>query len=138
MSWAQSISVYVAAKKAGVNTTTLPQEKAARVYLMARELTFFPRQKNPANGDSQCIWIEGLALAVCLTAIKISILLFYNRIFTIRPFRLSVYFAIIILTGWGVSTFVVSVPLPQREIPASLILDTHDRANSVNCLLATL
>lgn len=93
-----------------------------------QEASIFLSSEKSANGNRQFIWVGGLILIICLTAIKISILLFYHRIFAIiRPFRLSVYFAITVLIGWCISIFVVSIPPLPLNISLPLILKTHDR-----------
>lgn len=116
MSWAQSINVWVAVGKAGVNTTTLPPLEAARVSLLVSE-DCSQDQTFEGLQSSQCLWIEGLPLSICLPAIKISVLLFYNRIFTIKPFRRSVHVAVVVLTAWGISTFLVSKYILQHYCP---------------------
>ena len=54
------------------------------------------------------LWIGGIFLCIVLTAVKISILLFYRRIFTTKIFKRSVDVMIFILGGWVVATTVVS------------------------------
>ena len=54
------------------------------------------------------LWIGGIILCVVLSAVKISILLFYRRIFTTKTFKRCVDVMIFILAGWGVATMVVS------------------------------
>ena len=54
------------------------------------------------------IWIGGVILCIVLTAVKISVLLFYRRIFTTRTFKRCVDVMIVVLFGWGIATMVVS------------------------------
>ena len=47
-------------------------------------------------------------MGVGLAAIKISVLLFYRRIFVTKSFRRRVDAFVIVLIGWGISTVFVS------------------------------
>ena len=40
MSWAQAINIFVAAKKDGIDTTTMSSIEAMRTYLLARDMHF--------------------------------------------------------------------------------------------------
>lgn len=87
MSLAYSINTWVAADIGGVDTTTLSPPKAAEVFF-------------------RCLWIEGLPLGICLASIKISILLFYRRIFVTKIFKRWIDVMTVVLIGWAVSTII--------------------------------
>lgn len=88
--WGQSINIFAAAAKAGVGTTTVPLPQAVKAFTI-------------------CLWVVGFPLNVSLASIKISILLFYKRIFIIKPFEICVQIAIAILTAWGVSSCIAQL-----------------------------
>jgi fatty-acid desaturase len=46
---------------------------------------------------------------ISLTATKISILLQYHRIFTLREMRIPVYVALVIVSAWGTTTLFTSI-----------------------------
>lgn len=46
---------------------------------------------------------------ISLTITKISILLQYHRIFTLREMRIPVYVALVIIGAWGITTLFTSI-----------------------------
>lgn len=107
MCYAISINTFVAASLAGVNSTTLDPLTAATVFLKVALLSLF-NQLDFCSNMRQALWIEGFPLGIGLSVIKISILLFYYRLFTTPIFRLCVKALIWILIGWAISTVIVS------------------------------
>ena len=53
--------------------------------------------------QKQCKYILQVLGTLELAVIKISILLFYRRIFTVRSFRLVNNFALVLVAAWGIS-----------------------------------
>ncbi|KAB8263046.1 hypothetical protein BDV32DRAFT_146837 [Aspergillus pseudonomiae] len=53
----------------------------------------------------QCLFICSAVLQVCLSAVKISILLFYKRTFSVPKFQIAAYIAIAIVGCWGITFF---------------------------------
>ncbi|KAK6811102.1 hypothetical protein RU639_012903 [Aspergillus parasiticus] len=85
--WGVPIDVYVAAGLGGVNESILPPLEAARVFLRA-------------------LWVEIFPLIASLVLVKVSILLFYRRIFVTRWFQFAVWAYIAILLAWGIACLV--------------------------------
>ncbi|OGM45778.1 hypothetical protein ABOM_005481 [Aspergillus bombycis] len=85
--WGVPIDVYVAAGLGGVGESTLPPLDAARVFLRA-------------------LWIEIFPLIASLVLVKVSILLYYRRIFVTRWFQIAVWVYIAILLAWGIACLV--------------------------------
>ncbi|KAI1465651.1 uncharacterized protein F4812DRAFT_105310 [Daldinia caldariorum] len=84
--WGISVDIFVAAGLAGVDHTyqTLDPISSAIIFL-------------------RLLWIEGFPLVISLTLVKISILLFYTRIFATRKFRLAVHIFVGILIAWCIA-----------------------------------
>ena len=59
--------------------------------------------------STQGLWIEALLLEVCLATVKISILCFYKRIFSIPRFVIAANIGIAIIATWGVIYSFVSL-----------------------------
>ncbi|OGM49785.1 hypothetical protein ABOM_001554 [Aspergillus bombycis] len=55
----------------------------------------------------QCIFICSAILQVSLSAVKISILLFYKRTFSVPKFQIAIYTAIAIVGCWGIAFFLL-------------------------------
>lgn len=122
MNLAFSINTWVAAGIGGIDTTTLSPIKAIQVFFRVSKVLSYSRGLLVAQSGHvgsygyQCLWIEGLPLGICLASIKISVLLFYRRIFAVRAFKKWVDLMILVLIGWAISTVTVSRP----SIPTSL------------------
>jgi len=84
--WAMSVNVWVAGSILGVD-----------VYKGVDPI-------EAAELSIRTTWIDGFMLGVNLALTKISILLFYKGIFVTRWFRISVWFMIIVISGWALST----------------------------------
>ena len=74
----------------------------------------------------QCLYVQSVFLGVTLATVKISILLFYRRIFVTTIFKRRVDAMMIVVSGWGISITIVStlcendklsIPTPQAKIP---------------------
>ena len=63
----------------------------------------------------QCLIIASSLVQLPLSAVKISILFFYKRIFTTRKFRIAVWITIPFIVVWGIIFFVVSISIPWSE-----------------------
>ncbi|KAI1170443.1 hypothetical protein F4777DRAFT_583897 [Nemania sp. FL0916] len=88
-SWGISIDIFVAAGLAGVDYTYPSQSPLSSAIIFLRAL-----------------WIEGFPLIFSLTFVKISILLFYTRIFTTRKFKLAVHIYVGILVAWCIAIII--------------------------------
>ncbi|KUI67227.1 hypothetical protein VM1G_02944 [Cytospora mali] len=84
--WGISIDTFVAAGMAGTDYTypSLSPLSASVIFL-------------------RTLWIEGFPLVISLSLVKISILLFYARVFTTFKFKLAVHIYVGILTAWCIS-----------------------------------
>ena len=107
MCWAISINTIVAAGVAGINTTDMTRSNAARLFFKV-SLSKLSRFDWNANMANQIMWVEGIFLCAALAAVKISILLFYRRIFVTRMFKRCVDIMVVVLVGWMISGIVVS------------------------------
>ncbi|KAK8117398.1 uncharacterized protein PG998_005679 [Apiospora kogelbergensis] len=54
---------------------------------------------------SLCLVVESLLTQFDLTTVKIAILLFYQRVFPVKPFRIAVWVAIAAVSTWGITVF---------------------------------
>ncbi|KAJ5720786.1 uncharacterized protein N7483_008720 [Penicillium malachiteum] len=81
-SWGISIDIFVAAALGGVNYTKGSVIGATIVFL-------------------RTLWIEGFVLIGSLVFVKVSILLYYQRIFVTRGFQIAVWIYVSILLAWG-------------------------------------
>jgi len=67
---------------------------------------------DPMKGISNsllCLWLAGCLVQLPLGAVKISILLFYKRIFSVGRFGIAVWIAIAVIGAWTCLFFIVSV-----------------------------
>jgi hypothetical protein len=67
---------------------------------------------NPMIGITkslQCLLISSTILQVSLSVVKISILLFYKRVFPTPVFRTAAWIAIFVVSAWGIIFFFVSI-----------------------------
>ena len=60
--------------------------------------------------EAQCLLVSSMLLQVSLAVVKISILLFYKRIFPTPKFQLAVWVGIAAVGCWGIIFFFVSMP----------------------------
>ncbi|RAL16421.1 uncharacterized protein BO97DRAFT_410812 [Aspergillus homomorphus CBS 101889] len=97
--WGISIDTFVAASIGGVNYTKGDVLSATVAFLRA-------------------LCIEGFPLAASLALVKISILLFYARIFVIPGFRLAVYSFVAIIAAWAIA-IIIAQPLCEDPITAA-------------------
>ena len=117
-----SINTWVAADIGGIDTTTLKPIRAIQVFFRVSKASSYSTGLPVSQPEYiglygfQCLWIEVLPLGICLASIKISVLLFYRRIFAIRAFKRWVDLMILVLIGWAISTVTVS----RQSIPDSL------------------
>ncbi|KAJ5636927.1 uncharacterized protein N7484_010240 [Penicillium longicatenatum] len=88
--WGVPIDVYVAAGLGGVGNSSLSALDASRVFLRA-------------------LWIEIFPLITSLVLVKVSILLFYQRIFVTPWFQLAVRIYIAILVMWGIACLIAQL-----------------------------
>ncbi|KAF2794554.1 hypothetical protein K505DRAFT_374565 [Melanomma pulvis-pyrius CBS 109.77] len=87
--WGHSINTLVAGGIGGINTITLPPREYANVAL-------------------RTLWISSFFLITALYMVKISILLFYHRLFSIhRPFGRACLAMISILSLWWISSLIL-------------------------------
>jgi len=82
MIWGQAIDVYVASSIIGVNKIKIPPLEAASETLKA-------------------LWISSFFFYTASALVKISIMLFYKRIFDTHRFRIASRIMIAVLAGWG-------------------------------------
>lgn len=59
------------------------------------------------NGRQQCLWLASALVQLPLAAVKISILLFYKRIFCTQKFGIAVWVAIFLVSCWSIIFFFV-------------------------------
>lgn len=87
--WGISIDTFVAAGMAGTDYTypSLNPLSASIIFL-------------------RTLWIEGFPLVISLSLVKISVLLFYARVFTTFKFKLAVHIYVGILTAWCISMII--------------------------------
>ncbi|KAL9101691.1 MAG: hypothetical protein Q9163_003077 [Psora crenata] len=90
MCWASAIIIYVAGAIGGIDTTSMNPMAAARLFF-------------------KCLWILGLPLNISLASIKISVLLFYRRIFITPTFKRCADTMIVVLIGWAISTAIAQI-----------------------------
>ncbi|KAL7660781.1 hypothetical protein ACMYSQ_000225 [Aspergillus niger] len=88
--WGISIDTFTAASIGGLNYTKGDVISATIAFLRA-------------------LWIEGFPLVGSLALVKISILLFYARIFVTRPFRIATYTFVAVLACWGIAIAVAQL-----------------------------
>lgn len=62
----------------------------------------------------QCLWIEGFPLVFSLAFVKIAVLLFYVRIFTLPGFKLAVHIYVAVLSAWCFAMMIVSLSSMSR------------------------
>ncbi|PYH91564.1 hypothetical protein BO71DRAFT_486146 [Aspergillus ellipticus CBS 707.79] len=88
--WGISIDIFVAAALGGVNNSTGSVLGATIVFL-------------------RTLWIEGFPLVGSLVLVKVSILLFYARIFITPWFRIATRVYIAVLIAWGIAIIVAQL-----------------------------
>ena len=97
ITFALSITTWVFAALAGVN------------HLKGNPMVSLPL-------STQSLWIQAIFLQVCLATVKISILTFYKRIFSVPKFVRAANIGITIIALWGVIYFFVSLHSFGRDI----------------------
>ena len=66
------------------------------------------RTWSPTDSDKY-LYFSIITYNISLTVTKISILLQYYRIFTLREMRIPVYIALVIVSAWGIATLFTSI-----------------------------
>ncbi|KAJ5938241.1 hypothetical protein N7454_004583 [Penicillium verhagenii] len=88
--WGISIDIFVAAALGGVDYTKGTVLSATIVFLRS-------------------LWIEGFVLIASLVLVKVSILLFYRRIFVTPWFQTAVRVYIAVLLSWGIAMIIAQL-----------------------------
>ena len=84
----------------------------------------------------QCLLISSTLLELPLTAVKVSILLFYKRVFSsISKMRVAVWITIPFIFVWGVIFFIVSIVVQFEEGEAEIFTAGPNRGGSSQCKL---
>ncbi|KAI1371659.1 hypothetical protein F4677DRAFT_434777 [Hypoxylon crocopeplum] len=80
------------------------------VFVYAHKIGIDYYSTDPLSGattSSMCLVVVSLLYGVVVTCVKISILLFYKRIFVTRTFQIAAWSAIAFVSLWGVAMFLV-------------------------------
>ncbi|KAK8043766.1 hypothetical protein PG994_012604 [Apiospora phragmitis] len=80
------------------------------VWVFAQIMGIDHYKTDTLTGDknaSLCLVVESLLTQSDLTCVKIAILLFYRRIFRVKPFSIAVWLAIGAVSTWGITVFFV-------------------------------
>jgi hypothetical protein len=64
--------------------------------------------RQSAIDSAKCLWSAILFMTVSLALVKISVLLFYKRIFVTPRFTIALWISIALVSSWGIITTVVS------------------------------
>lgn len=59
--------------------------------------------------NDKYLYFSIISYNISLTVTKISILLQYHRIFTLREMRIPVYIALVIVSAWGTTTLFTAI-----------------------------
>ncbi|PSN64929.1 hypothetical protein BS50DRAFT_47370 [Corynespora cassiicola Philippines] len=108
--WAISIDIWIFAPIVGINMTRIPQRDAA--------LTI-----------SKFLWVNEMPFSIVLGLVKISILLFYARLFSASLFKQVSWAMIIIITMWTIAILLVSI---FKTNPVSGIWTNPEETYAIN------
>jgi hypothetical protein len=68
------------------------------------------------KNSALCLVVSSLLTQSDLTTVKIAILVFYQRIFPVRRFKIAVWLAIAAVSVWGITVFFVRYPLSNNSL----------------------
>ena len=66
------------------------------------------------SSEIQVFWVEPFLVTPALVTVKVSILLFYKRIFSLPAFKMVCNIMIAIVSLWGLSNLIVRVARPTK------------------------
>jgi hypothetical protein len=110
--WSLSIITWVMAPSIGINHVKMSPDKAALETFKVRAChsTLLPGVKQNITPMLQYFWINEIPFSIVLGLVKISVLLFYGRIFPIPLFRKAVTAMVAVIAGWTIAILLVRLP----------------------------
>ena len=106
-SWGYAIALFVVASQIGVDVVKVDPLTAAERFVEVCHPHAERARWLVVDVSLKAVAIGSILLIFVIVPIKISVLLFYKRIFTTRLFRRCIWVAVSVILAWGVASLVV-------------------------------